>query len=147
MELSRGPAKKQKWMMKHTKKWDYKYFDYATEMPADAFLASVSGEEKDRWYPDLQKQLKKAEECGGVQVWYFVYSWPQCGLYKCYTRFIAARDVDWKKAVGWGWKVEVGASKKASTFYSLEEAKAWIQGSRDEEGYHWGWPNPMPICF
>ena len=142
MELSRGPAKKQKWMKKRTAKRDYLYFDYETDMLADPFLASVTSEERNRWYPDLQEQLKKTEECGGVEgedgVWYFVFSGPGCGLYKSYTWFTATRDEDME----WG-----GSSKKATRFGSLEEAKAWIQGSRDEEGDHWGWPNPMPIFY
>ncbi len=135
MELSRGPAKKQKWMMKKTYKFDYMFFDWATEMPADAFLGSVSWEEAYSWYPDLQKQLKKAEECGG-ETWYFVLHGQNCGVYKNYAAFIDARDDDMKNG---------GASKKATRFNSLEEAKAWIQGSRDEEGVHWGWPTTMQI--
>jgi len=142
MELSGGPAKKQKWMKKRTAKRDYLYFDYETDMLADPFLASVTSEERNRWYPDLQEQLKKTEECGGVEgedgIWYFVFSGPGCGLYKSYTWFTATRDAPYK----WG-----GASLKATRFGSLEEAKAWIQSSRDEEGDHWGWPNPMPIFY
>ena len=144
MQLSLGPAKKQKWMMKRTKKIDYLYFDYTTEMPADEFLAGVSREEKDRWYPDLKKRLQEAEECGGTDgedgIWYFIFSGPECGLYKNYTAFTTARDFLYQSGVNY-------ASKKGTKFNSLEEAKTWIQGSRDEEGAYWGWPNPMPIFF
>ena len=136
MKLSGGSAKKQKWMMKRTSKKEFSYFDWNTEMPADAFMEEVSREEKDRWYPALQKQRKKSEECID-DTWYFVYSGNRCGLWKNYEEFLKARDGDWKRGQG--------MSKKAATFFSLEDAKKWIQASRDEEGAHWNWPNPMPV--
>ena len=137
MTLAGGPPKQQKFMGKKTFKKDYAYFDYSTDMGADEFMASVSREEKDRWYPDLKKELKKARECGGEK-WYFVFSGPGCGLYKNYKPFIEARDADMPNG---------GPSLKGTCFNSLEEAKAWIQASRDEEGAHWGWPETMPIWF
>ena len=139
MNLSKGSAKKQKWMMKRTRKNNYQFYDYRTEMHCDRFLDSVSREEKASWYPDLLQQRKKAEECmEGEGAWYFVFSGPTCGLYTNYKSFIEARDSEFQQG---------GASKKATLFRSLEEAKSWVQGSRDEEGAHWGWPNPMPIYF
>jgi len=136
MILSRGMPKKQKWMMKKTHKQDYEYWDYTTEMPVDTFLwEEVSKEEADAWYPELQEQLKKAKEIGGEK-WYFIYSGQQCGLYKNYTSFIKARDEEY---------YNTGLSRKATRFNSLKEAQMWIQGSRDEEGEHWQWPNAMPI--
>jgi len=134
MELYRGTAKKQKWIMKKTYNNPWQFYDFSTDMGADAFLVSVSTKEEEAWWPDLQQQQKKAEACGGEK-WYFVYSGENCGLYKNYGNFIAGRDD------------ENGVSKKSTMFYSLEEAKTWIQGSRDEEGVHWRWPNPMPIWF
>lgn len=140
MLLSQGHAKKQKWMMKRTKKDDYRYFAFSTEMKVDAFLDTVTQEEKNQWYPELHKQQKKTEECGGTGRWYFVFSGPKCGLYNNYESFIAARDEDYVTGVNYN-------SKKATRFDTLGEAKSWIQGSRDEEGVHWGWPNPMPVVF
>ena len=133
MELSGGPAKKQKWMKKRTAKSDYLYFDYETDMLADPFLASVTSEEKNRWYPDLQEQLKKTEECGGVEgedgTWYFVFSGPGCGLYKSYTWFTATRDAEWEEGGG--------SSKKATRFCSrLGDSTTRRPIAQPGEGYH-----------
>ena len=49
MELTRGPAKKQKWKKKRMAKSDCLYFDYGTDMPAGPFLASVTSEERNSW--------------------------------------------------------------------------------------------------
>lgn len=137
MELSHGQAKKQKWMMKKTHKRDYQYWEYATEMPHDYFLTKeVSKAEAESWYPDLQMQLKKAKELGDGTYWYFVFSGRHCGLFRNYEEFIEARDEEMPAG---------GLSKKATRFDSLEEAKAWIQASRDEEGAHWRWPDVMLI--
>jgi hypothetical protein len=137
MKLSLGPAKKQKWIAKKTHKEDYLFYDFPTDMGADPFLASVSQEEEENWFPDLQKQLEKSKACGGEK-WYFVFWGPKCGLYKQYEPFIEARDETMKNGE---------LSKKGTRFNSLQEAKTWIQASRDEEGVFWDWPETMPIWF
>ena len=144
MALERGSAKKQKWLKKKTSHSPYKFFDKKTEMKKDDFLDTVSREERDKWWPDLKNQQWKNKSAAGVDGedgnWYFIYSGKHTGLYKDYTDFEAKRDEDYYGTVQ-------GLSKKATLFNSLEEAKVWLQASRDEEGAWWLWPTPMPIFY
>ena len=65
------------------------------------------------------------------------------GLYQDRAYFEKIRDETFKKkedgSSGW--------SAKAGYFYSLQDAKAYIQMSRDEEGRHFGWPQVIPIVW
>ena len=138
MAVSKGSAKKQKWIMKLTHKEDCMFYERCSEMGEDPFMQTVTREEKNKWWPALEEQLRKNAQTAGSTMWYFIYEGPDCGLYDHYVRFVAARDARYIPGVNC-------ASKKATHFYSLDEAKMFIQASRDEEGDHYAWPDTMPI--
>ena len=129
--------------------YPYKGYLHKVDMQVDPFLASLGKAKKekyDRMLHEVWKQRGRMYKFENVKYeeWYMVVENRKnepstVAIFQDYWAMKDVRDRDYIPDVSW--------SLKAVRFESLKSAKNYVQMCRDEEGRHFGWPNPIPIVW
>jgi len=126
-----------------------KGYNYAVDLKNDAFLDSLTFEEKKGFDEEMKKIWAKnaalpLEEDSWKQHWFMILEgrnqngWSKVALFQDRDFFMKACESE-DQTTGW--------SSKACWFEDLETAKNYIQMARDEEGDHWDWPAEIPVFW
>jgi hypothetical protein len=114
-------------------------YDWNVDLPKskDSLYQKMTPQEKVKFEKRLQEYWEKNQDLYGnpAKAWYLIMEGNKTGLYQNPWEFRNIRDEfyeDSAEGKTYSWK--------AGKFYTLEEAKTYIQFCRDEEGRHHGWP-------